>query len=292
MFHGFETRKIELRDAVIHLRMAGKGAPLLMLHGYPQTHVCWHAVAPALTEDFTVVLPDLRGYGESAGPEPDPEHRNYSKRAMAEDMVGVMAALGHESFHLAGHDRGARVAYRLALDHPEKVRRLAVLDIVPTLDVWEQMTWQSALATYHWPFLAVPAPVPEKLIGSDPVFYLHHLLQRWAEKKDCFHPDALAAYERSFRKPSVIAATCADYRAGASVDLADDRADREKGRRIACPVLSIWSRDYLKDKIDTPSSVWRHWAEDVSEVPLDCGHFLAEEAPAETAAALREFFSA
>ena len=291
MFQGFRTQNIKVGAAEIHLRTAGKGAPLLLLHGYPQTHVCWHKVAPALTEDFALVAPDLRGYGESKGPAPDPEHRNYSKRAMAEDMVAVMAALGHESFHVAGHDRGGRVAYRLALDHPKAVRRLAVLDIVPTLDVWEQMNWQSALSTYHWPFLAVPAPVPEKLIGSDPVFYLHHLLQRWAGRKDCFHADAIAAYERSFSKPSVIQASCEDYRAGASIDVELDRADRKKGRRIACPVLALWGKGYLKDKIDSPAAVWRHWAEDVREVALDCGHFIPEEEPAATAVALREFFT-
>jgi haloacetate dehalogenase len=202
-----------------------------------------------------------------------------------------MAALGHESFHVAGHDRGGRVAYRIALDHPDAVRRLAVIDIVPTLVVWEQMDWRSALSTYHWPFLAVPAPLPEALIGADPKFYLHHLLQRWAGKKDCFDEAALAAYERSFSKPSVIEASCEDYRAGASIDVEIDRADRDKGRRIACPVLALWAKGYLQDKIDSPAAVWRHWADDVREVALDCGHFIPEEEPALAAAALREFFT-
>jgi haloacetate dehalogenase len=289
---GFERRRIAVGDAELNLLMGGEGPPVLLLHGYPQTHVMWHKVAPRLADRFSLVIPDLRGYGDSLGPTPDAEHRNYAKRAMAQDAVRLMEILGHPRFMLAGHDRGARVAYRLALDHPQRVSRLAVLDIVPTLDVWEQMDWKEALATYHWPFLAVPAPLPETLIGANPDFYLHHLLDRWAGRREALDPAAVAEYERAFRKPSVIAATCADYRAGASLDVAHDRADREAGRRIACPVLVIWGRDYLGNKVDSPLSTWRVWAGDVREVPLDCGHFLAEEEPEASAAAFRDFFSA
>jgi haloacetate dehalogenase len=291
MFKGFQARRIKTSNAEIAVKTGGHGPALLLLHGYPQTHAIWHKVAPELADRFSLVIPDLRGYGDSIGPKPDPEHLNYSKRAMARDMIEIMDALGQPRFRLAGHDRGARVAYRLALDFPERVKKLAILDVVPTLDVWEQMGWESALGTYHWPFLAVPAPVPEKLIGSDPIFYLHHLLQRWAGKKDCFDPAAIASYEQSFSKPSVIEATCEDYRAGAGCDREHDLADRKAGRKVQCPLLVIWGTGYLKDKIASPAETWRKWANDVREVALECGHFIAEEEPQACAKAMREFFT-
>lgn len=290
MLETFEERRILVGDAEIHLRVGGKGPPLLLLHGYPQTHVMWHRVAPQLAKGFTVVLADLRGYGRSKGPKADPEHRGYSKRAMAEDMVKVMSALGHERFGLAGHDRGGRVGYRLCLDHPDRVERFAALDIIPTLDVWEQMDADAALGTYHWQFLAVPAPVPERLIGGAPEFYVEHLLARWAAPGSTLHPKAVNAYLTQFRRPEVIAATCEDYRAGATIDRALDLADREAGRRIACPVLVIWGRHYHASRKGSPAEVWRRWADDVSEVALDCGHFVAEEAPEACAEALWVFF--
>ncbi len=292
MFDGFERRRIALGEADLNVLTGGRGPAVLLLHGYPQTLAMWHAVAPLLADRFALVMADLPGYGDSIGPAPDAAHVNYSKRTTAMSMVRLMESLGHRRFMLAGHDRGARVAYRLALDHPDRVSRFAALDIVPTLEVWEQMDWKEALATYHWPFLAVPAPLPETLIGGNPDFYLHHLLARWAGRREALAPEAVAAYERAFRKSSVIAATCADYRAGAGIDIEHDRADREAGRRIACPVLVVWGRNYLGDKVGSPLATWRRWAEDVSEVPLDCGHFLAEEEPEACAAALRDFFSA
>jgi haloacetate dehalogenase len=293
MFEGFGERCVavgEAGEAELYLRLGGAGPPLLLLHGYPQTHVAWHRVAPLLARDFTLVIPDLRGYGASTGPAPDPAHRNYSKRVMAADMVALMASLGHERFALAGHDRGGRVGYRLCLDHPERVTRFAALDIVPTLDTWEAMDGDGALNTYHWPFLAVPAPVPERLIGNDPDFYFTHLLERWAGRPDALDPEAVRAYLAQFHDPAVIAATCADYRAGASVDRTHDRADRDAGRKIACPLLVIWGRDYLTAKDATPLATWRAWADNAREVALDCGHFLAEEEPEACAAAMREFF--
>lgn len=293
MFEGFEERRVgvgEAGEAELYLRLGGSGPPLLLLHGYPQTHVAWHRVAPLLVRDFMLVIPDLRGYGASSGPAPDPEHRNYSKRIMAADMVALMASLGHERFALAGHDRGGRVGYRLCLDHPEKVTRFAALDIVPTLSTWEAMGADSALNSYHWPFLAVPAPVPERLIGNDPDFYYTHLLERWAGRPDALDPLAVRAYLAQFHDPAVIAATCADYRAGASIDRAHDRADRDAGRKIACPLLVLWGRDYLTAKDATPLATWRDWADDAREVALDCGHFIAEEEPEASAAALRDFF--
>jgi haloacetate dehalogenase len=245
---------------------------------------------PLLAQDFTLVMPDLRGYGASTGPAPDPEHRNYAKRAMAEDMVALMASLGHARFALAGHDRGGRVAYRLCLDHPERVVRFAALDIVPTLNVWEAMDGDIALGAYHWPFLAAPAPIPERLIGGDPDFFFTHLLERWAGRPDALDPEAVQAYLTQFHDPAVIAATCADYRAGASVDRDHDQADRDAGRKIACPLLVLWGRRYLAAKEASPLATWREWAEDAREVALDCGHFVAEEEPEACAAALRDFF--
>jgi haloacetate dehalogenase len=290
VFEGFEERRIATRGARIHALVGGAGPPLLLLHGYPQTHVMWHAVAAALREKFTLIVPDLRGYGESAGPPPDADHRAYSKRAMAEDMVEVMAALEHDQFLLAGHDRGGRVAYRLALDHPRRVARLAVLDILPTLEVWERMDGEAAMASYHWLLLSQPAPLPERLIGCDPDFFLQHVLDRWASRREALDPTAVAEYLRHFRKPSVIAAACADYRAGATIDVEHERDDRAAGRRLGCPMLVLWAKRYLGARGASPLAVWRSWAADVEEVALDCGHFVAEEEPAACAAALATFF--
>jgi len=291
MFEGFRERQIQAGDARIFMRIGGEGPPLLLLHGFPQNHVMWHLVASRLAESFSVVMPDLRGYGDSLGPPPDPDHRNYSKRVMAADMIAVMSALGHQRFLLAGHDRGGRVAYRLALDHPERVSRLAVLDILPTVDVWERMNAEAALRSYHWLLLAQPAPLPERLIAHDPDFYLRHLLDRWAGRPDALDPAAVVEYARHFRKPSVIEAMCEDYRAGATVDRRDDRADRQNGRRLSCPTLVLWGTRYLAQKAGSPLDVWRPWAEDVREVPLACGHFLAEEQPEACAEALTAFFA-
>jgi len=290
VFDGFAERWVSTRGARIHALVGGAGPPVLLLHGYPQNHVAWHAVASRLQDRFSLVVPDLRGYGDSTGPAPDAIHANYSKRAMAEDMVELMGALGLERFFLAGHDRGGRVAYRLALDHPDRVSRLAVVDLLPTLDVWEQIDGQNATDSYHWLLLAQPAPLPEHLIGCDPEFFLQHLLDRWAGRRDALHPAAVAEYLRHFRKPSVIVAACEDYRAGATVDLELDRQDRSAGRRIGCPTLVLWGKRYLRARGSSPLAVWRRWADDVREVVLDCGHFVAEEEPEACAAAVMEFF--
>ncbi len=292
MFEGFAEKRVAVGDAEIYLRTGGGGPPLLLLHGYPQTHVIWHRVAPQLKEKFTLVMPDLRGYGRSRGPEPDRAHGNFSKRTMARDMAQLMTALGHKRFFLAGHDRGARVGFRLCLDHPDGVLAFAPIDIVPTLDVWEEMDADKALASYHWQFLAVPAPVPERMIGADPDFYIRHLLRRWAGNYEALDPRAVAAYVDQFRDPAVIAATCEDYRAGASIDRVHDAEDRRQGRKIACPVLLLWGRGYLARKAASPLAAWQRWAEDVREASFDCGHFVAEEAPEGCASALGEFFGA
>jgi haloacetate dehalogenase len=289
VFEGFREVRIQTGEAEIFALTGGSGPPLLLLHGFPQTHVMWHAVAARLAARFSLVIADLRGYGNSRGPAPDAAHRRYAKRAMGGDMIDVMTMLGHERFFVAGHDRGARVAYRMALDRPDAIARLAVLDIVPTLDMWEGMTRELALGSYHWLFLAQPAPLPERLIGRDPDFYLRHLLDRWGGTA-ALDPAAVAHYERHFRKSSVIQAVCEDYRAGATVDLEDDLADRRSGRRVACPMLLVWGRRYLTAKSESPLNVWRLWAADVREAALDCGHFVAEERPDECAAALEQFF--
>lgn len=292
MFEGFQSGRLRRGENVeIFYRTGGSGPPLLLLHGYPQTHVIWHRVAPMLAQDFTLVLPDLRGYGASLGPPPDPQHRNYAKRTVAADMAALMTSLGYDNFALAGHDRGGRVGYRLALDHPARVGRFAAIDIIPTIDVWEEMDAAKAIATYRWPFLAVPAPLPEQLIGNDPEFFVTHLLARWAGDVGRLSPQAVAAYVAQFRNPATVTATCEDYRAGATADWDDDRADRKAGRKLACKMLVLWSRGYLGDKASSPAGLWRRWADDVSEVALDCGHFVPEEEPERTAAALRSFFA-
>ena len=291
MFEGFTERRITTSGAEIHAVVGGDGPPLALLHGYPQTHVMWHRVAPRLAEAFTVVAPDLRGYGRSSKPPGGDGSANYAKRAMARDIVEVMAALGHDRFLLAGHDRGGRVAYRLALDHPDRVQGLATLDIMPTLEQFERMDRRGALGAFHWFLLAQPSPLPERLLGGDPVSFLHDLLSRWSGAESPFAPEAMADYERSFRDPETVRATCDDYRAGATIDCDLDAADRDAGRRIACPMLALWG-DRGGDRRAAMMEVWGRWATDLRGAAIPCGHFLPEEAPAETAAALLDFFRA
>ena len=288
LFEGFESRHVSTPGGDIHLRTGGSGPPLLLLHGYPQTHAMWHDVAPALTHRFTVVCPDLPGYGDSEKPPSTDDHAAYSKRGMAATLLHVMRSLGFESFAVAGHDRGARVAYRMALDHPRRVTRLATLDIVPTYSQWESLDWRRSLGSYHWYFLAQPSPLPETLIAADPVFYLRDTLARWAAPGFEFHPEAMAEYERAFSNPETVRACCEDYRAGASIDYELDAADFGT-RKIACPVLALWGERpgaAPRDLLPT----WRQWAEDVRGGPVPCGHFLAEEAPEETARLLLAVF--
>jgi haloacetate dehalogenase len=290
MFEGFAARDIEVSETTIHLVTGGSGPPLLLLHGYPQTHVLWRHVGVALANQFTVVAPDLRGYGDSGKPVSDPGHRAYSKRSMARDMVEVMAALGHEQFFVAGHDRGGRVAYRLALDHPERVLKLATLDIMPTYSTWQGMRGTGGVGAYHWYFLAQPYDLPERLIGSDPHFYLQWMLRSWLARKDAIEPEAMAAYEAAFSNPEMIRATCDDYRAGATIDVEIDRDDRELGNTIRCPMLVLWGDRDGAMSDDRYLRTWHDWASEVSGQSIPGGHFLPEEAPEETTAALREFF--
>ncbi len=290
MFEGFSSRTVAAEEADIHLRLGGDGPPLLLLHGYPQTSAMWHRVAPGLAERFTVVAADLRGYGGSAKPPSDPGHHTYAKRAMAADMVQVMAELGFASFAVSGHDRGGRVAYRMALDHPAVVTRLAVLDIVPTHVMWQRMDTELAMAVYHWLFLAQPDGLPEKLIGADPGWWVREKLRRWAGKPDAFAPEALEEYVRCFSDPAAIHASCEDYRAGATVDDLHDAADLGR-RRIACPVLALWGEDGISRRAEDPLAAWRPWCDHVDGHSVPGGHFLAEESPVETLTALKGFFS-
>jgi len=288
MFEGFEKRRVATGETEIALRIGGTGPPLLLLHGYPQTHVMWHRIAPALAERFTVVCADLRGYGDSGKPAGGPDHAAYSKRAMARDQVAVMSALGFERFRLCGHDRGARVAHRLALDHPERVERIAVLDIAPTLRMYADTDRAFATAYYHWFFLIQPAPLPERLIGADPAFWLRSCLGKWGGEEGAFVPEALAEYERCFTDSASIHATCEDYRAAAGIDLEHDRGDL--GTRLPMPLLVLWGEKGLVGRSWDVLAVWRERAAAVEGAALPCGHFLPEEAPDETLAALRDFF--
>lgn len=286
LFPGFKARKVRTSGATIHAISGGRGPAVLLLHGYPETHAMWHKVAPALARDYTVVCPDLRGYGASSKPAGLPDHSNYSKRAMAQDMAEVMTALGHERFHLVGHDRGARVAHRLARDHGARVRSLAVLDVSPTLRMYESTDLAFATAYWHWFFLIQKAPLPERMLeGQVPGFILGRLGR--AVK---FDPRAVREYVRAFRDPKCIHATCEDYRAAAGIDLEHDRKDLR--RKLAMPVLALWGRRGVIQRLFTPLADWKAVAKDVRGKALDCGHFLPEEKPAAVLAELRRFLKA
>jgi haloacetate dehalogenase len=287
MFPDFRSERVAAGDVAINVCHGGDGPPLLLLHGYPQTHVTWRRIAPVLAKHFTVVCPDLRGYGDSDKPPSGGDHSAYSKRAMALDQVEVMRSLGFERFAVAGHDRGARVALRLALDHPDTVAHLAVLDIVPTKTIYETIDQQHATTVWRYFFLIQPHDLPERLIAGDPRGYLHWTLGEWCGTPGALDGEAIAEYERCFDR-ATIHASCEDYRAGATIDLIHDRADAS--RQLACPTLVLWSEPGIGSAYDVPA-VWRERAPHFTGKAFDCGHFLAEERPQETAETLRRFLS-
>jgi haloacetate dehalogenase len=287
MFEGFDPRRIRTSSAEVNLKIGGRGAPLLLMHGYPQTHAIWHRVAPALAEKFTVVATDLRGYGDSSKPHGTPDHAAYSKRAMAQDQVEVMRALGFDRFLVVGHDRGARVAHRMALDHAQAVQKVVVLDIVPTRTMYSRVSRDFAKSYYHWFFLLRPEPIPETMIGANPRFYLEqHMGTRFAGLS-AFAPEAMAEYLRCFSDPATIHASCEDYRAAESIDLEHDEADI--ARKIECPLLALWGEKGTVHRCFEPLEDWRERAADVRGRPLPCGHYIPEEAPAELLAELVKF---
>ncbi len=291
MLNGFGDNRVTLPSGVtLRVRQAGIGPALVLLHGYPQTHLCWHKVAPALVEaGFRVILPDLRGYGDSDKPPSDTTHAAYSKRAMALDIAELMTTLGHHQFGVAGHDRGARVSHRLARDYGDRVTAVSFLDIAPTEYMYAQTEISFATAYYHWFFLIQPAPFPETLIGHDPDYYLSSKLKAWSKGiPAAFDPDAIAQYMRCFRDPACIHATCEDYRAAATIDLDHDRNDA--GTKLPMPVQVLWGEKGVVGKLYDVPNVWSHYAKTIEATALPCGHFLPEEAPADTADLLKNFF--
>lgn len=290
MFEGFDRRTVTTGAGAVNLVTGGAGPPLLLLHGYPQTHVMWHKVAPVLARHFRVVCPDLRGYGDSLKPDSGPDHAAYSKRAMAQDQADVMTALGFDRFAVAGHDRGGRVAHRLALDHGDRVTRVAVLDICPTQAMYAGTDKEFATAYYHWFFLIQAAPLPERMIAGDPEAWVTSKLGHWGKDPKAFPPEAVAEYVRCFRDPATIHATCEDYRAAAGIDLQHDAADL--GRRLQMPLLALWGAKGFVGKRYDVLAEWRLRAADVRGQAVASGHFLPEEAPDETLAALMTFFRA
>lgn len=286
MFSGFETFTHDIDGIAIHGVTGGNGPPLLLLHGYPQTHVMWHEVAPALAEKFTLVIADLRGYGASAKPPSDADHRPYSKRAMAADMAGLMTRLGHATFVVMAHDRGARVAHRLALDHAERVTRMILLDIAPTREMYANADAEFATAYWHWFWLIQPAPFPETMINADPLFYLQKKLGSWGSSAP-FAPEAMAAYEAAIQNPDTVHAMCEDYRAAASIDIRHD----DEGAMITCPIHVLWGANGVIERCFDCPSLWRQRAQVVTGHSLPGGHYLAEELPEMVVQEALQFFA-
>lgn len=292
LYPNFEPLRLKVGGAEIAGVRGGSGPPLLLLHGFPQSHLIWHKVAPALADHFTVIATDLRGYGSSSAPPGGPGHAAYSKRAMAQDQVALMAALGYPRFALCAHDRGARVAHRLCMDHPEAVSRLMLLDIAPTLAMYERTSMAFAAAYWHWFFLIQPEPLPETLINAEPDFFLARCLGLGMRQggPEPFAADALAAYGAAMREPARVHAMCEDYRASAGVDLEHDRADREAGRRLAPPLRVLWGEHGVVARCFEPLALWQVVAQDVSGQALPCGHYVPEEAAEALAGEMLAFF--
>ncbi|WP_298872514.1 alpha/beta hydrolase [uncultured Bradyrhizobium sp.] len=296
MFVGFESRLVDLEAAPIFARIAGNGPPLLLLHGFPETHLMWRDIAPILAQQFTVVWADLRGYGRSGTPASAADHGPYAKRAMAEDMVELMKRFGHDRFMVAGHDRGGRVAYRMALDCPSVVQKLAVLDIIPTADAWDRADARLALSFWPWSLLAQPAPLPEEMIGAAPDAVIQSALSAWGSPSSTFPQEVRANYAAMLGDREHLHAICEEYRAAATLDRDHDAADRNAGRKILCPVLTLWSGSgglaNWYDREGGPLAIWREWSENVEGRAMAGGHFFPEEFPSRTAEELAGFFEA
>ena len=292
MIDGFTESHVDCGEVTLSVHRAGQGAPLVLLHGYPQNHHCWAKVAPDFARHFDVIVPDLRGYGDSDAPDDDDTHRPYSKRAMAADISGLLDALGIERAHVLGHDRGARVAYRFALDHPERLDRLGIVEIVPTGDFWAAWDADLAMAAYHWTFLAQPAPLPERMIAADPAAYADWTLASWTLDKSLapFPQASLASYRAQMADRT--GAMCCDYRAGATVDRRLDEADRAAGRRIAAPLRFLYAESGFPARTGDPLGLWRAWADEVSGSACRSGHFAMEENPAAVLEAFLPHFGA
>ena len=290
-FEGFSLDVVAVAGGSLRLRHGGSGPPLLLMHGNPQTHAIWHAVAPRLADKFTVVCPDLRGYGQSFKPEATTDHAPYAKRAMAEDMIQLMDHFGFDRFSVGGHDRGARVAHRMALDFPERITRLAVLDIIPTIEHFERTDMNFAMGYYHWFWLAQRHPVPESLINAAPEVWFRAHTSRGPKGSDLFHPDALSDYLEAVQNPEMIRGMCEDYRAAASIDLDHDRQSRNAGAKITCPLLVLWGAKGKIERWYKPLDIWRQYcAAELQGSPVNCGHYLAEEAPADVLDHFEQFY--
>lgn len=294
MFDGFETALVDVGETTIFIRRKGNGQPLLLLHGFPQTHVMWHRVGPMLAADFTVICADLRGYGASGKPPSTHDHAPYGKGVMARDMIRMMEKQGFPRFSMAGHDRGARVGYRLALDHPDRVERLALLDIIPTSEAFRHADGRFTLAFWPWSLLAQPEPLPERLLHADPAAVVDDALRQWGSDQASFPPEVRAAYIDALRDPDAVHAICEEYRAAATIDDTRDSEDRRAGRRISCPTLVLWSGgsalDTWYEAVGGPLGIWRQWATDVTGRPIAGGHFFAEQNAEETVGELHAFF--
>ena len=287
MFDDFKSAKLKSNKINIHYKIGGKGYPILMLHGYPQTHIMWRKVAPILSKDYTVVCSDLRGYGDSDKPSSDVIHRNYSKREMAKDQAELMELLGFKKYIVVGHDRGARVAHRMGLDYKDKIDKIVLMDIVPTNHVFETADMTLATRYYHWFFLIQKSPFPEKLIEKDPEFYLRSKLFMWGLNEQYMSEDVITEYLRCFSNPDTIRASCEDYRAGATIDMEDHNNDYDK--KIECPLLILWGKKGTVEELYDPIEVWKKWGKNVHGFSLDCGHFIPEERPEETVDYIKKF---
>ena len=289
MFTGYERHSVRVNDVEINVVKGGSGPPLLLLHGYPQTHVIWHKIAEHLAKYYTVIATDLRGYGDSAKPAGDPDHGTYSKRTMATDQVDVMQLFGFDRFFVVGHDRGGRVAHRMAVDYPDRVSKLVVLDVAPTLAMYEQTSMEFAIRYFHWFFLIRPFPFPETMIAADPEMYLKHAISGPDAGLTPFSADAYAEYLRCIRDPATIHAMCEDYRASASIDLEHDRADITAGKKISCDLLVLWGARNVIEKCFDPIKEWQLVAHHVQGAALNCGHYIPEEVPQLLLSNLLEF---